>query len=64
MQILYMNVRWQNQIISVDLPIQLAFTILQLSKLRMLKLYYLYFDYYIIRDNFQLVEWDIGFEWI
>lgn len=44
--------------ISVDLPIQLALTILQLSKLRMLKLYYNYLDYFISRSDMQLNIWD------
>ncbi len=44
--------------LSLDLPIQLALTILQLCKLRMLKLCYSYLDYYIHRSDFQLVEWD------
>ncbi len=38
--------------LSIDLPIQLALTILQLSKLRMLKLYYSYLDYYNPRSDF------------
>jgi hypothetical protein len=44
--------------ISVDLPIQLALTILQYSKLRILKLYYKYIDYFISRKNYQLLEMD------
>jgi len=44
--------------ISVDLPIQLALTILQHSKLRILKLYYNYIDYYISRKHYQLIEMD------
>jgi hypothetical protein len=44
--------------ISVDLPIQLALTILQYSKLRMLKLYYNYIDYFISRKHYQLIEMD------
>ena len=44
--------------VSVDLPIQLALTILQYSKLRILKLYYDYIDYFISRKHFQLIEMD------
>jgi hypothetical protein len=44
--------------ISVDLPIQLALTILQLSKLRVLKMYYNYLDYYMHRNNYQLIHMD------
>jgi len=48
----------RRQKISVDLPIQLALTILQYSKLRILKLYYNYIDYFISRKNYQLLEMD------
>jgi hypothetical protein len=44
--------------ICVDLPIQLALTILQLSKLRVLKMYYNYLDYYIHRSDYQLIHMD------
>jgi hypothetical protein len=44
--------------ISVDLPVQLALTILQYSKLRLLQVYYNYIDYFIARQHFQLIEVD------
>jgi hypothetical protein len=40
--------------ITIDLPIHLALCVLQLSKLRIFKLYYNYLNYYISRENQEL----------
>ena len=44
--------------ISLDLPIQLGFTILQLAKLHMLRFYYNCLDKYLDRNSFCLTEMD------
>ena len=44
--------------IDLDIPIQLAFTILQTAKLKMLEFYYDCLDYYIDRKDFELTHMD------
>ena len=44
--------------IELDIPIQLAFTILQSAKLKMLEFYYDCLDYYVDRKNFELTHMD------
>ena len=44
--------------ISLNQPTQIGFHILQLAKLRMLEFYYDFFDKYISRKHFELIEMD------
>ena len=46
----------ESQKVSHDIPTQLGYTILQGGKLRMLQFYFDCLDYYLERDDFQLVE--------
>ena len=44
--------------VSLDIPIQLAFCILQSAKLKLLQFYYDCLDYYVNREDFQLTHSD------
>ena len=50
--------------VSHDIPTQLGYTILQGGKLRMLQFYYDCLDYYLDRDDFQLVEIDTDSQYL
>ena len=46
------------QKINLDLPIHLSVFILNFAKLRMLEFYYDFLDYYLPREDFEMVEMD------
>ncbi|KAJ8306861.1 hypothetical protein KUTeg_014945 [Tegillarca granosa] len=52
------EVEMAKKVIHLDLPIQLAYFILQISKQKMLEFYYDFLDKYIGRDNFEYIEMD------
>ena len=54
----FFEVEMRKQKISLDLPIQVGFTILQLAKLHMLRFYYNCLDKYLDRSSFCLTEMD------
>ena len=54
----YYEVEKMKQKINLDLPIHLGVFILNYAKLRMLKLYYSFLDYYLPREDFGMVEMD------
>ena len=45
--------------IDLDIPIQLAFTILQSAKLKLLEFYYEYLDYFVDRKDFEITHADM-----
>ena len=54
----FFEIELHKAFISLDLPIQLGYTILQLAKLHMLKFYYNCLDKYLDRNSFCLTEMD------
>ena len=54
----------ESQKVSHDIPTQLGYTILQGGKLRMLQFYFDCLDYYLERDDFQLVEVDTDSQYL
>ena len=56
----YYEVELAKKKISLDLPIQIGYFILQNAKLRMLEFYYDCLDHYVDRDCFEMVQMDTG----
>ena len=54
----YFEAELNKKFITLDLPIQIGFTILQFAKLRILQFYYDFLCYFIDRSNFELGEMD------
>ena len=54
----YYKVEKTKQKINLDLPIHLGVFILNYAKLRMLEFYYDFLDYYLLREDFEMVEMD------
>ena len=54
----YYEVEKTKQKINLDLPIHIGVFILNYAKLRMLEFYYDFLDYYLSREDFQILEMD------
>ena len=54
----YYEVEKTKKKINLDLPIHIGVFILNYAKLRMLKFYYDFLDYYLSRDDFQIMDVD------
>ena len=55
----YYEVEKTKKKINLDLPIHIGVFILNYAKLRMLEFYYDFLDYYLSREDFEMVEMDI-----
>ena len=54
----YYKVEKMKKKINLDLPIHIGVFILNYAKLRMLEFYYDILDYYLFREDFQILEMD------